>query len=157
MFFFFTKSPKYDFSGKYSASDIAKYVVGKCTCDNSPVTNLQLQKILYYLQVNFLQEKQYALFREDIEAWQFGPVVRVVYRRYCGYGSSSIYESEMPETQFSNEEIELMNGVIKEKRSMKPWDLVRKTHEDGKPWDLIYRDGDGDREVIPKDVIATYG
>ena len=37
--------------GLYSAMDIAKYIIDKCIDDEMPISNLQLQKILYYLQV----------------------------------------------------------------------------------------------------------
>ena len=157
MFHLFNKTPQYDFSGKYSAQDIAKYVVARCTRDKIPVTNLQLQKILYYLQLFFLQNKHYALFKDEIEAWQFGPVVRNVYREYCGYGASSIYESQEPTIEFTEDELLIMNDIIMTKRAIKPWDLVKESHQVGKPWDLTYRDGLGDKAIIRKDVIAAYG
>lgn len=33
----------------YTALDMAKYIIDKCTKDRSPISNLQLQKILYYI------------------------------------------------------------------------------------------------------------
>ena len=39
----------------YSALDIAKYIISKCNRENCPISNLQLQKILYNLQKAFLQ------------------------------------------------------------------------------------------------------
>ena len=39
----------------YSALNIAKYIIDKCTRERYPVSNLQLQKILYYIQREFLQ------------------------------------------------------------------------------------------------------
>lgn len=35
----------------YTAMQIAEYVINKCTNENHAITNLQLQKILYYLQM----------------------------------------------------------------------------------------------------------
>lgn len=66
----------------YSALNIAKYIIDKCTRERYPVSNLQLQKILYYIQREFLQLGTKA-FSEEIEAWQFGPVVPAVYRQYA--------------------------------------------------------------------------
>ena len=40
----------------YSALTIAKYIIDKCTEENSPISNLQLQKILYYIQSEFNKE-----------------------------------------------------------------------------------------------------
>lgn len=40
----------------YDALDVAKYIVNKCTSENRPITNLQLQKILYFLQKQHLEQ-----------------------------------------------------------------------------------------------------
>lgn len=37
----------------YKAIDIAKNIINKCTIDKHPISNLQLQKILYYIQKDF--------------------------------------------------------------------------------------------------------
>ena len=42
--------------GIYDALDIAKYIVDKCTTEKCPITNLQLQKIMYFLQKKYLVE-----------------------------------------------------------------------------------------------------
>ena len=73
----------------YSALEIAKYFMNKCTVDRQPISNLQLQKILYYIQRSFLRTGTIA-FSDEIEAWQIGPVVREVYNKYCGFGSLKI-------------------------------------------------------------------
>ena len=70
---------------KYSALDIAKYIISKCTSDEKPINNLQLQKILYYAQKEFLRVSS-ALFDDEFEAWQFGPVIPSAYYQYCGFG-----------------------------------------------------------------------
>ena len=70
-----------------SALDLSKYIITKCMNYRKPISNLQLQKILYYIQVEFLKTKGVPAFSDEIEAWQFGPVVRAVYQQYCGAGS----------------------------------------------------------------------
>ena len=73
----------------YTAIDLSKYIVLKCIQDEHPISNLQLQKILYYIQKDFLSRDDLA-FSDSIEAWQFGPVVPNVYYYYCGYGAMPI-------------------------------------------------------------------
>ena len=73
----------------YSAMDIARYIVDKCTNDGCPISNLQLQKILYFIQRDYLKKDSQA-YSEEIQAWQFGPVVPDVYYRYCGFGAMPI-------------------------------------------------------------------
>lgn len=56
----------------YEAVHIAKYIINKCTIDQHPISNLQLQKILYCIQRDFLKNDMLA-FDDDFEAWPFGP------------------------------------------------------------------------------------
>ena len=39
----------------YSALDLSRYIVSKCISDGHPITNLQLQKILYFIQRDYLE------------------------------------------------------------------------------------------------------
>lgn len=138
----------------YSALLIAKYAINKCTKDGCPISNLQLQKILYYVQREFLQQGTKA-FLEDMEAWQFGPVVPVVYQQFCGFGALPIrirYDVEI-----KSDDAIIMNTIIEKKRVLNPWDMVSDTHGQGKAWDLIYKNGLGDHQVIPKDLIRSKG
>lgn len=157
MFFFFQQNPKYNFVGGYAALDVAQYIIRKCSLDRKPISDLQLQKILYYIQKYFIQVEKRALFSDEIEAWQFGPVVRSVYTRYCGYGAVEIFDTTAPDIELSVDERTAIDQIVEEKRIVKPWELVNDTHAKGKAWDIIYRDGAGDKDIIPKDVIAEHG
>lgn len=145
-----------DFSGKYAANDIAQHLIYTCTKEEISISNLKLQKILYFLQATFLQKEDYALFSDDIEAWQFGPVVRAVYGTYCGYGAVDIYEFNAPNITFTDKETKIINKVLHDKIRYDVWELVAQTHEAGGPWDLTYKKGAGDKRVIPKEVILEY-
>ena len=138
----------------YLALEIAKYIIDKCTKDNCPISNLQLQKILYYIQREFLQQGEIA-FPEEIEAWQFGPVVPEVYRQYCGFGALPIRMRYMVRIEL--DDIRMINPIIEKKRISNPCDMVSDTHSSGKAWDLIYRDGAGDHQVIQKELIKSKG
>ena len=41
----------------YDALELAKYIVTKCIKDGCPISNLQLQKTLYFIQRQFLKNK----------------------------------------------------------------------------------------------------
>lgn len=139
----------------YRAIDIAQYIVSKCTLDHQPISNLQLQKILYFLQKKYLQEQGTPLFDEEIQAWQFGPVVPEVYYQYCGFGSMPItmrYDIQLPRADG-----ELIDKVVEEERGKDPWELVEETHAPDKAWFQIYANGQGNHEVIPKSLISLKG
>ena len=153
----FSRCPEYDLAGKYAAIDVACYIVNKCVHDGKKITDLQLQKIMYYIQRYFLRQERRSLFMDDIEAWMYGPVIPAVYRRYCGFGSSDLYDIDDPTIDFANGEKKAIDDIVEEKRALWPRDMVNDTHRKGGAWERIYQDGLGDHRVIPKEMIAIYG
>lgn len=141
----------------YHALDLAKYIVTKCIDDEKPISNLQLQKILYYVQREFLTRYNQAAFSDDIEAWQFGPVVPNVYYHFCGFGSMKIARNFDSFSLLSKRDQTLIDEIVEQKRELYPWDLVSETHKPNGAWDQIYRKGLGNREIIPPDLIKEVG
>lgn len=74
----------------YSALDIANYIIIREAEQGRSVSNLRLQKLLYFVQAFFLVNTENPIFSDDIESWDFGPVIPKVYHRYKYYGSSGI-------------------------------------------------------------------
>ncbi len=139
----------------YDALDIAKYTVDKCTSEKCPITNLQLQKILYFLQKEHLVQYGTCLFSDEIQAWQFGPVVPEVYYNFCGFGSGAI--TMRYSTNINKDDIQMISPIVDDNREKNPWDLVAKTHAPGKAWDITYKNGLGNRDVITPELIRTKG
>lgn len=51
----------------------------------------------------------------------------------------------------------VIDTVIEDKRSKRPWDLVEETHASGKAWSLIYDNGAGNYLTISQELIRTKG
>lgn len=136
---------------------LSKYIVTKCMKDKKPISNLQLQKILYYIQVEFVRNRDCRVFIDDIEAWQFGPCVRSVYQKFCGSGSFPLRFEYENADNFNAEDKKVIDGIIEEKRDKEPWDLVDDVHADGKPWSCVYQNGKGNKNIIPLEYIKKYG
>ena len=76
----------------YDVLDISEYII-KRSWELGDCTNcFKLQKILYFVQAYFLIATNYPCFNEKIEAWPFGPVIPVAYKKYIIFGSGSIPE-----------------------------------------------------------------
>lgn len=71
---------------KHTASDIAKYIIASFQKKNKEISNLKLQKLLYYAQAWHLVLYEEMLFNDEIEAWVHGPVVPGVFREYKVFG-----------------------------------------------------------------------
>lgn len=139
-----------------SAVDLSKYIVTKCVNDNVPISNLQLQKILYYIQKYFLKQNELA-FVDDIEAWQFGPVVPNVYYQFCGFGAMPINNEYDNITINCKNNKGIIDNIIELKRVLNPWQMVEETHKKDGAWDTIYKGGIGNHEVIPIKLIKEKG
>lgn len=71
--------------------DIAKYFL--CLVDEEAgdlISNLKLQKLVYYAQGFHLAIYNIPLFHEPIEAWTHGPVIPDLYHEYKQYGLGAI-------------------------------------------------------------------
>lgn len=139
----------------YKAMDLSRYIVSKCIDDGYPISNLQLQKILYYIQKDFLSRDEIA-FSDDIEAWQFGPVIPMVYYHYCGYGAMPI-TILCDNNSIDDCDKQYVNQIVDSKRVLNPWDLVEETHKPNGAWAQVYRDGAGNHMVIPVELIKAVG
>lgn len=75
---------------KYQAIDICRHVINYSNQKEYGVSNLKLQKLLYFIQAYFLLTKKEPCFSDKIEAWDLGPVVPDAYREYKQFGSGNI-------------------------------------------------------------------
>jgi uncharacterized phage-associated protein len=74
----------------YPALTIAKWFIAWAEAEDEELSNLKLQKLLYYAQGHYLAERLRPLFTDQIQAWSHGPVVSSVYHEYKGSGRSCI-------------------------------------------------------------------
>jgi uncharacterized phage-associated protein len=79
-----------------SANEIADYLIWKAHEHGSFISNLKLQKLLYYAQGWHIAVFDQPLFTEPLEAWVHGPVVPSIYRRFKSYGFQNIDEAVRP-------------------------------------------------------------
>lgn len=137
------------------AKSVANYVIAYGMKIGHPVSNLQLQKILYYIQVYFLKKKGIPFFKDEIEAWQFGPVIPTVYYQYAAFGPAPITMFKTPKIDLEQEEKIELEQIVREKTVLSLWDILADIHKKGKAWDMYYKVNE--RNVIPKKAMELYG
>ena len=136
----------------YDAVSVAKYVISYCMKKATPVTNLKLQKILYYLWIEFYKAKRQPLFDNTIRAWPLGPVVPDVYDQFCAYGGLPIRQL-FTSTEISLADQAILSDAIDYFGRLPAFMLVNLTHTPGKPWDKVYLNGRGRGCKIPFEMI----
>lgn len=119
----------------YSAIDVAKYIILYCKENGYSISNLKLQKLLYFVQAQFLVAKGEPAFEEEIEAWDFGPVVPVVYQHFKMWGSSEIPAllAKGAKAKIYEEDQRIMDEILKECAPYSASSLVDITHNQD-PW-----------------------
>ncbi len=124
----------------YSVQDVAKWILLRNKCEEAIeggdfISNLKLQKLLYYAQGSYMALKDKPLFNEDFEAWTYGPVVPEVYHEYKKYDSHGIDTSEMyiDKEIISKEDSAILEEVYQEFGQYSASKLVKMTHSET-PW-----------------------
>lgn len=136
---------------RHSARDIANWLLMWAEAqegDDAGLTNLKLQKLLYYAQGHFLGERGDALFSDPIEAWAHGPVVKAEYHRLKGYGNGAIDVDEAVTDDFNWDDFrdveQHLIAVWNTYGQYAAWALREKTHREA-PWLNAFN---GERNVL---------
>lgn len=119
------------------------------------MTNMKLQKMLYYQQGFHLAYFGTPLFDEDIEAWMYGPVVPSMYEKYKGCGRNGIEPDRTLEFAFEHKnEQALFNEVCKVYGAYSAIGLMNMTHEE-MPWKSTPT-GEGAGHIIAKEKMQLF-
>jgi len=119
----------------FSCHDIANYFLAQVNEDvGDLISNLKLQKLMYYAQGFHLALNDAPLFPEEIEAWIHGPVVPILYHACKKYGSGAIpspVDTDFP--IYPEETRELLDEIYSVFGQFSAWKLRNMTHEEP-PW-----------------------
>ena len=142
----------------YTAMNIASEVILQYKQRGGGISNLKLQKVLYYAQMESLQKNNRVLFDDDIEAWRHGPVVPSVYFSYRRFISSKIDPEDRyvkdNATDLDMNSKSVIRDIVEKSFELDPWEMVEKTHKTI-PWSKNYIAGANTR--IPIDEIKREG
>ena len=126
-------------SGTHTANEVSEWLLAynrmkETEIGAEAISNLKLQKLLYYAQGCFLALTDRPLFSDKIVAWQHGPVVETVYQTYkhCGAGSIDFTE-DFDDASFTEEEKNILIQVYEVFGQYSAWKLRNMTHEET-PW-----------------------
>ena len=117
------------------------------------MTNMKLQKMFYYEQGFHLACFGTPLFEEDIEAWQYGPVVPTVYEHYKEHGGEGLEPVETSNVVLDDDEMSIFNQVFEMFNKFSAIGLMNMTHNE-KPWISAGTPSRGN--VIDKQVLKDY-
>ncbi|GAA6797481.1 DUF4065 domain-containing protein [Helicobacter pylori] len=133
-----------------SALELAKYILKH---SNKELSNLELQKTLYFTELDYIKKFDKHLVSDDFEAWKYGSVAREVYYEYRNYGANSIDKpkEETLSQDLREDELETINRSIEKCNEKSYWDLVKESHKEDGAWHKSFKEDR--KEIISKDLI----
>lgn len=135
-----------------SAVELAKNIIVYAGMHDYQITNLKLQKMLYYVQGYFSAKFGEDLFEEDLVNWAYGPVVPAVYYQYCSYGASAIKAEALPKffAGLTNKQASYVCKILDKCLGYTAHELVSMTHTEA-PWKKTSRN-----QVIEKSKLQVF-
>lgn len=151
----------------FNATEIALWFIYKSNAEQKEyssseevfegISDLKLQKLLYYAQGVCLSMTGKKMFPNKIYAWEHGPVVKEVYNIYRKYGSSYItnVNNESNDKIINNIEnniriSKILNIVYDNFAIYTAWQLRNMTHQIDSPWYKTPRNKEIDIKIIKK-------
>ncbi len=124
------------------AIDVANLFLAWAKGNGDVITNLKLQKLLYYAQAWYLVNYNRRLFEDPIEAWDLGPVVRSIYYKWKRYGSIPIpyNPTGKEEAVLQKHQIGFLKEFFRIFSSLSATALVSMSHNES-PWKEAHKQG----------------
>lgn len=120
---------------------VANLLVEMAIDNATPISNLHLQKVLYYLQAFYLCKTSSPIIDAQFSRWPYGPVIESVHQAFSHYGASAILEPLEDDGIFFEEGSiptldpsifgafeDTLVPFLKKLFITVPWQLVEKTH-----------------------------
>lgn len=115
-----------------SHNDVASYFIWLANESGSFISNLKLQKLVYYAQAWHLALRDAPLFSADFEAWVHGPVIPDLYQQYKHFRWTPINEDASPDA-VSDDVQEFLGEVAEVYFGCDAYTLEAMTHAED-PW-----------------------
>lgn len=135
----------------------AYYIIYYFRQNRKLITNLKLQKLLYFLEAIYLiqnvEEKK--LFDDEFYAWNFGPVSNIIYRQFKQFGNREISLTESQQEiahNMNNENKQYIEKLFTLLGDMTAHQLVSLSHLPNSPWTKLKEKYNG---KIPDDIVIS--
>lgn len=133
----------------YDVRGIANIILDEARKSGVKMTNLHLNKALFFMHVDFIAQYARPLVSAKIEAWEYGPVFREIYNLFKKFGRREIcelatkvdYETGcfvVADANVSGQDEAFIRHLAKFYSGMPASLLVEMSHERGGTWDVVW-------------------
>ena len=122
----------------YSAKDIGRATV-KLSVDNKCwISNLKLQKLLYFSWLEYYRRTEKPLFEEEFQAWKYGPVVPSVYYDNWRNAANYLLVPKRTSEPIDDETCDFLKEMLLEYNDMSISEMIELSHKSD-PWVRNYK------------------
>jgi uncharacterized phage-associated protein len=158
-------------SQMYEARKICNLILAQYDAQVFNLTNLRLNKLLYFIHGWALTTRPQGLVRNHFEAWKLGPVIKPVFDTFKVYENNHIermaehldYASGknvvVPFNDIASTDVDFIFRIFENYTKYTTGQLVALSHEPGGPWDLVFTTWSHNNRLsprIPNDLIRQY-
>jgi uncharacterized phage-associated protein len=150
---------------------IANFVLDVADAGRQQISNMQINKIVYFIHADYLVEFGRPLVSAKIEAWDHGPVFRELYSQFKRFGDSPIAgravglspstgQSEKKEYSLTDVELRFLEPLVLRYSSMSAGALRALSHIEGGPWDQVWNHEGNARptmQITDRAILDWYG
>ena len=141
----------------YNADAVANAFIRLAQQNGEKLTNLQLQKLVYIAHGWCLATLDKSLIKNDVHAFEFGPVIPTLYNKLKKYGAKPVTETiptDNPELREEGQAMSVVKKVWSAYGSFDGLKLSAITHKDDTPWREVWeRNKYG---IIPPEIIKKH-
>jgi uncharacterized phage-associated protein len=132
----------------FDARSVANMILDLATAEGRDVSNLVLQKLVYFAHGRYLSERGEPLVHGEFEAWQYGPVHPHVYNAFKEQGKAPIKCRAETVNPVTGERrpipkiedpiaTQVIIDVFRSLKSRSPTNLVAVSHAKNAPWKFV--------------------
>lgn len=128
---------------------VANFILDLCDEQGFEVSNMSLNKIIFFAHSDLIATQECALVKTTFEAWQHGPVLPAIYHEFKRYGPQAIKSRAKKLCKFTGDKIvaeyndlihlqQFLGGCVSVYGRMSAAQLRTLSHEKGGAWDYIW-------------------
>ena len=140
----------------HSSIAVANRFLAKASEIGKPLTPMQLLKLVYLAHGWMLGLYGRPLISDDVEAWQYGPVIPKLYNAIRHFKNSPVVGPlKASDSALDADEADIVDQTFEIYGSKTGPALSRLTHMPGGPWEMVYERGSFGTD-IPNEIIEDH-
>lgn len=137
-------------SSSVSSTAVAKYLLEKAKSCGIVLSPMKLLKLVYLCEgYNLAYRDGESLIKEEVQAWQYGPVIPDLYHATKHFRSSPVTSIVAPHGEsLSADQASVVDAVFNAYKNYSAVQLSDITHRPGTPWSKTWEQGNGHRNLV---------